>query len=591
MKSILIALVLGLLVSQVGAAAPQSAVVAGELRADATFNHIGVTWTISGDTDRDSSLKLEYRLVGSTVWRDAAPAMRANPSTIVEGAALNRNYHAASAMWLSTGTEYELRATLSDPDGGSTTRTITKRTRSLLDFGPTVRTRFVVPGNGGGTGTIQDPFQGIQTAVNAAAPGDSFILAEGSYQPFQILTSGTQTQPIRISGPSNRRAIIDGANTTRGVITLGESDQTLGFVIVENLTIQNGTWGIDAQHTHDILISRNLIRDVGFGIYNRRQTHQEYNQTVLDNTIIGRTPWPGTGIPSERGIDLRGTGNIVAFNSVMNFGDCISLQPWAAQSTYGQDVYNNDAAFCVDDGIEIDYNQANTRVWNNRVTNARMGISVQPIYGGPAYLFRNSFFNLAGTPFKLHNQPTGLFIAHNSSARIGNAFSDDGQQWRNTIIRNNLMLGTRYAFEFMTIADEGFRDVDYNGWGTNHASDSASAPDFKWNNVRYQRLSDLQAIGVETHGVTVSFSDVNNATLPASVDVASPVGEADLRLKSTSVAINKGAVIANINEPFVTDGLPDLGAFELSKPLPHYGPRIEYQIPSNIRVYVPIAHR
>lgn len=591
MKSILIALFLGLLLAQVSVAAPQSAVVAGELRADATFTHIGVSWAISGDTNRNSTLTLEYRLVGSSTWRAAAPAMRANPSTIVEGAALNRNYHAASAMWLSDGEEYELRATLTDPDGGSTTRTITKRTRSLADFGPTVRTRFVVPGNGGGDGTLNNPYQGIQTAVDNAEPGDTFTLAAGTYQPFQILASGTQAQPIRISGPLNRKAIIDGANTTRGVVTLGESNQTLGFVILENLTIQNGAWGIDAQHTHDILISRNVIRDVGFGIYNRRQTHQEYNQTVIDNVITGRTTWPGTGIPSERGLDLRGTGNVVAYNSVMNFGDCISVQPWNAQSTYGQDIYHNEAAFCVDDGIEIDYNQANTRVWNNRVTNARTGVSIQPIYGGPAYMFRNNFFNIAGAPFKLHNQPTGLFIAHNSSARIGNALSDDGQQWRNTIIRNNFMLGTRYAFEFMTIADEGFRDVDYNGWGTNHASDSPSAPDFKWNNIRYQRLSDLQQIGVETHGVTVSFNDVYNATLPASVDVASPIGEADLRLQNSSVAINKGAVIANLNDPFVTDGQPDLGAFELGKPLPHYGPRIDYQIPSNIRVYVPLARR
>ncbi len=235
MKSIFVALFLGLLAAQASLAAPQSAVVAGELRADASFEHIGLSWAISGDTDRDSRLTVDYRLVGSPTWLAAAPAMRANPSTIVEGEPLNRNYHAASAMWLSDGENYELRATLTDPDGGSTTRTITKRTRSLSDFGPTVRTRFVVPGTSGGDGSFANPFQGIQTAVNAAAPGDTFLLAAGTYQPFQILTSGTQAQPIRIGGPANRRAIIDGANTTRGIVTLGESDQTLGFVILEKL--------------------------------------------------------------------------------------------------------------------------------------------------------------------------------------------------------------------------------------------------------------------------------------------------------------------------------------------------------------------
>ena len=144
---------------------------------------------------------------------------------------------------------------------------------------------------------------------------------------------------------------------------------------------------------HDIVIEDNIIRDVDFGVYNRRGSGDESNQTVCNNTITGRTAWPQAGIPSERGIDLRGTGNVACYNRVTYFGDCISVQPSTGPS-YSNDVYGNDAAYCVDDGIEVDYNRANVRVWRNRVTNARMGISVQPIYGGPAYLFRNELFNL-----------------------------------------------------------------------------------------------------------------------------------------------------------------------------------------------------
>ncbi|MFQ6048349.1 MAG: hypothetical protein ACE5K7_03185, partial [Phycisphaerae bacterium] len=37
--------------------------------------------------------------------------------------------------------------------------------------------------------------------------------------------------------------------------------------------------------------------------------------------------------------------------------------------------------------------------------------------------------------------------------------------------------------------------------------------------------------------------------------------------------IDAGAVLPNINEPFVPDGQPDIGALEFGQPLPEYGPR------------------
>jgi uncharacterized repeat protein (TIGR01451 family) len=236
-------------------------------------------------------------------------------------------------------------------------------------------------------------------------------------------------------------------------------------------------------------------------------------------------------------------------------------------------VVGNDVSYCVDDGIEIDYNQSNVRVWRNRVMNARMGVSVQPIRGGPAYIFRNEFFNLESNPIKMHNDTTGFFIVHNSDAKIDNGQGDDGSQWRNVVYRNNLLLGTRYAFEFTTTPDEGFRDLDYNAWGTSRAIGSPTDPWFKWNDVRYDRLIDLQAVGVETHGVEAAFSHVLNATLPASWDVAVLPGSRDLRLKAGMPEINAGINLTNLNDPFVTDGQPDLGAFEAGQPLPTYGPR------------------
>jgi uncharacterized repeat protein (TIGR01451 family) len=145
--------------------------------------------------------------------------------------------------------------------------------------------------------------------------------------------------------------------------------------------------------------------------------------------------------------------------------------------------------------------------------------------------------------------------------------------WRNAAFRNNVFLGTRYAFEFTTVPDEGFRDFDYDAWGTTHAAGSPSDPDFKWNNVRYSRLPNLQAIGVEVHGVTALFGHLISATLPSAWNVSADPGSRDLRLNSGVPEINAGTVMPNLNDPFVTDGQPDMGAFEFGQPLPTYGPR------------------
>lgn len=551
-------------------AEPLDAIVAGAVRADATFNAIGVAWTVSGDVNLNSSMTVEYRKLGASAWLPAAPAVRAYPTIIVDGSPLNLDYWAASAMFLDSGQTYQFHLVLTDPDGGGADQIITASTRSMLAADPAGRQLFVAPGGGGGVGSQASPFLGLQTAADAAQPGDVFHVAPGTYSPFQIKTSGTPGHPIVFTGPEGGGAVVDGANTDRGIVTLGDYDVDLGFVIVENLVIRNGAWGVDAQNTHDILLSHNTITDVDNGVLNRRGDNKEYNQTISDNIIQGRLPWPGTGIPEEEGIDLRGTGNVVAFNRLRNFGDCISVNPFTGPS-YGNDVTGNDISYCVDDGIEIDANQSNVRVWRNRVMNSRMGVSVQPIRGGPAYIFRNETFNLESDPIKMHNQTTGFLVIHNSGAMDGNAQSDDGAMWRNATFRDNLFLGTAYAFEFTTAPDEGFRDFDYDAWGTTR---DASSPYFKWNNVRYNTLADLKAIGVETHGIFAHFSDLTNAALPAAYTTDVTPGSRDLRLVAGAPEIDAGVMIPNLDDPFVVDGKPDMGAFEYGQPLPSYGPRV-----------------
>ena len=78
-------------------------------------------------------------------------------------------------------------------------------------------------------------------------------------------------------------------------------------------------------------------------------------------------------------------------------------------------MYGNDLSQAMDDCLETDYGCHNIRVWGNRLRDAHVGLSCQPVYGGPVYLFRNEMYGFTYTPYKLHNWPSGLYIMNNTS--------------------------------------------------------------------------------------------------------------------------------------------------------------------------------
>ena len=541
-----------------------------DVRVDSTFESISVRWNLEGDDNQNSSFTLFFREEGSSDWQEAAPAMRSYPTLIADGQPINRNDWAASVMFLDPSSTYDLKLVLDDSDGGSEEHLTKATTRTPLE--PTsLRTLYVAPGDGGGDGSESAPFLGLQSAADNARGGDTFLIKEGRYQPFQLLVSGNLERTIALIAEEGAEVVIDGNGTDRGIITLGEFDQTIGYIILRGLTIQNGMWGVDAQHAHNIDFRYNTVRNVFNGYTNRREDALEHNQTICENSFEGLSNWPGNDIPNEKGIRLMGTGNVVCHNKIRFFGDCVDVQPYTGPS-FGNDIYGNDIAYCVDDGIEIDYNESNVRVWRNRVVNARTGVSLQPIKGGPAYVFRNELINLDTSAFKLNNSPVGFYLAHNTAIKHGNAIDNGGTDWSNAILRNNLMLGTRYAFEFIELHEQGFRDLDYNGWGTSRTVDSDNPNHFKWDNVRYGRVADLPE-GIEDNGLDVSYADLVNGSLPMSYGAGAPKDSWNVQLEEDSRAIDAGTALTHLNDAFRIQGDPDLGAFEYGEPLPHYGPR------------------
>ena len=82
---------------------------------------------------------------------------------------------------------------------------------SLLG-GVTAKDIYVSP-TGSGSGTLTSPYGSIQSAVNAAAAGDTIFLRGGTYAPsanIQIAKSGSRTAPISVRPYQNEKVIIDG---------------------------------------------------------------------------------------------------------------------------------------------------------------------------------------------------------------------------------------------------------------------------------------------------------------------------------------------------------------------------------------------
>lgn len=551
-------------------------VVPGAITVDATLLHLGVRWQISEDDNANAACSVRYRQAGAQTWQQGLDLFRAHPGISGEGGDYPDNRLAGTIFFLVPDTAYEIELTLTDPDGGGQQRVVTATTAKVLTPAAGSTDYYVAPGDGGGTGTQSDPFLGLQEACNNAHPGAVFHVAPGTYSAFSLTTSGDADNPIVLRGLVNPHtqsdpaqwSIVDGAETDRGVFTIGTYDRQTAYLMIENMVIQNGYWGIDAQNSHHILMQHNIVRDVGFGYYNRRDNGWEGHQMLMDNTFVGRTAWPASGIPSERGIDLRGSGNVVCYNHVRNFGDGVSLQPFTQRPNgFANDIYGNDIANIVDDPIEIDYNSCNTRVWRNRVVNSRMGISLAPIYGGPVYVFRNEFFNLESSAYKMNREPAGLVVVHNTSVKLENGTSSPAG-WQNTYLRNNVIIGTRYVFEEYGLVAGSHDSWDYDALGT------GAIPFAKWDNVRYDDLPNLREnSGIEAHAVGIFTGDLVSAVLPADYSAGIVPGSYDLRLKSGVDAINAGQVLANINDPFVSDGQPDCGAFEYGEDLPLYGPR------------------
>ncbi|MCE5270920.1 right-handed parallel beta-helix repeat-containing protein, partial [bacterium] len=396
-----------------------------------TLTNLAVEWEIEGDANLNAVCNVEYRRSGEAVWHKSMSLVRVPADDTGERTWPIFRWTgklAGSVFDLRPGTRYEIKLSLRDPDGGKADTVIAVSTRPVPAPAPDARVIQANPDNFG-------------SLVACAEPGDVFVLTPGYYEETSLSRDGAPGRPIVIRG--------DGANPAIGSTFDGLDLQDRKHLIVERLTVWGG---IDLRGAEDVAVRRCNVTS-RHGIFADHQPGCK-NCYIADNTVTWRMPWTAEGMGSSspwggaanegEGIEITGPGNVICYNRVSGYRDCVSLMEdlWVYDQRC-DDIYNNDISVGPDDGIEADFCSANCRIMRNRIANCGMGLSAQPSLGGPVYFIRNVMYNLAGAPFKLERHSVGSIFLHNTSLRVGDGFI--APHWQNEYFRtvwlNNLCLG------------------------------------------------------------------------------------------------------------------------------------------------------
>ena len=557
-----------------------------------TLRCLGVYWLIEGDDNRNASVEFLYKKKSDADWKRGPNLFRVErqmdkhlkgtdgkPHVFTVKVPPNAWMFAGSVFLLDADTAYDLKLKLTDPDGGSVEKTLAAHTiGEPVDpkNGPQIH---VIPGAGGGTGSASDPFKGFDAALKGAKPGDVLLFHAGTYTgEFSIGKSGEEGKPIVFRGAGDGETIFDGGTPkdkldgSHGVIDFS-NQHDLWF---EKISVRAGHNLFRGHGAYRIVIRRCHIFDGIVGVFAvGDDTKQLGRFFIADNLFEGVMPWPTTkeqyaALTESRGVWMGGTGNVVCFNRFHHWKDGIDMAD--CRRCDSNDFHNNDVSECFDDGTELDGSERNTRCFLNRYTNVYQGISFQPIYGGPAYAFRNVLYNCQVEPFKLHNGPSGSVMIHNTIVRNGPpTMVMTGEPQYNAYARNNLFIGTEGRALHYDCPNVDC-DYDYDGFA------GMSGDVFlKWNNVKYPSLEDVKKnCPVEKHCTVVDNKTVFASGVQPPDDNKKIFDPkiVDVRLKEGSAAIDAGEVLPGFNDGY-SGKAPDLGAYEFGSELPQYGVRPE----------------
>lgn len=549
----------------------------------ATLICLGFEWDIEGDSNRNATVKVQYRRKGEREWRDGLPLLRIggdrpglwpDPEQVPE-------MFAGSILDLTPDTEYECRFEMSDPDGvkGSAVQQVVVRTRREPRAAAGGRTRHVYPKDW--SGPKQEPaYDGLIHAyygykqfadwiftTDPVVAGDVIEVHAGTYRAdrydyrdyhgiafhgtYSLTQKGTEERPIVIRAAGDGQVVFDGNGAYR-LFDVSVAD----YNYFEGLTIRNAEIAFyagekDIVGSTGVVVRRCRIEDVGIGFMGQNANSRFFY--IADNVFLGRMPrdrmrFNGFALNTEGkryhkiesyfAVKVYGQGHTICHNYAGYFYDGFDVcthgpaERERERKAVAIDIYNNDVYLANDNFIEADGGVHNIRILRNRGFNCpQIGYSFQPVLGGPAYLIRNIGYHLVGKPAIKYGKPSGVLIYHNTFTAVA-GIAD------NTQIMNNLFLGPAESslpvIAFRTSSERSM--IDYNG---HRLSKTKTAP-FVFrapltcsgregaNGTQVREFGTWDefraATCLERHGVLVDYRVLENVPEPSLEILAGPEG-------------------------------------------------------------------
>jgi Right handed beta helix region len=442
---------------------------------------------------------------------------------------------------------------------------------------------------------------------------------------YFLTRSGTPEKPIVIKGAGDGDAIFDGDGAYNLFNVMAANDNYFEGLTIRNtdLAFQAGLKNITG--ASGLTFKRCRFENVGRAIYTDWSGSKNYY--IADNVIIGRfnpnllmgftgrtwqnLPEFNPRLVSEYAVKVYGSGHVVAYNYIANFHDGVDV------ATYGNpdgspnpirdrmpvsiDFYGNDIFNMEDNCIEADGGAHNIRIFRNRCFNhGHRALSVQPAFGGPVYFIRNIVYHAPeGGAVKFTASSSGIVVYHNTLIAPVKPMLLAAS---NVHYRNNLILGKSETLEtFAVETNTNYSSSDYNGFRPNEGAEFS----FEWSTPpfatranfpgeagklpvqqqarleaetrvtrKFKTLKEYsEATGQDRHSLLVDYDVFVHVTPPGSDPrTLYKPSDFDFQLRPGSIAVDAGVRIPGVNDDF-TGRAPDLGAYEIGRPLPHYGPR------------------